>query len=79
MNHPNIRQFQLVQNKDGSLTIKFIPEDKSNINQIKNILISRFEGLLGDSVRIDFSIIDRIDPAPSGKSKLVICHYDPLN
>lgn len=77
MNYPDIRQFQLVQNKNGSLKIKFIPEDKSNIEQTKNILTSRFKGLLGDSVRIDFSIVERIDPAPSGKSKLVICHYDP--
>ena len=79
MNHPDIRQFQLVQNKYGSLTVKFIPEEKSNIEQTKNILISRFEGLLGDSVNINFSIVERIDPAPSGKSKLVICHYDPPN
>jgi len=79
MNLPDIRQFQLVQNKDSSLTVKFIPEEKSNIEQTKNILISRFEGLLGDSVNINFSIVERIDPAPSGKSKLVICHYDPPN
>jgi len=79
MNHPDVRQFQLVQNKDALLTVKFIPEDKSNIKQTKNILTSRFNGLLGDSVRIDFSIVERIDPATSGKSKLVICHYDPPN
>ena len=79
MNHPDVRQFQLVQNKDGCLTIKFIPEGKSNIEQTKTILASRFEGLLGDSVNINFSIVERIDPAPSGKSKLVICHYDPPN
>ncbi|MHC5060693.1 MAG: phenylacetate--CoA ligase family protein [Planctomycetota bacterium] len=79
MNHPDVRQFQLVQNKDASLTVKFVPEDKSNIKQTKNILTSRFKGLLGDSVRIDIFIVERIDPAPSGKSKLVICHYDPPN
>lgn len=79
MNHSDIRQFQLVQNKDGSLTVKFVPEEKSNIEQTKNILTSRFEGLLGDSIRIDFSIVEIIDPAQSGKSKLVICHYGPPN
>lgn len=79
MNHPDIRQFQLVQNKDGSLIVKFIPENKSNIEQTKNILTSRLEVLLGNSIRIDFSIVEEIDPAPSGKSKLVICHYDPPN
>jgi len=77
MNHPDVRQFQLVQNKDGCLTVKFIPENKCEIEQTKNILTSRFYSLLGDSIRIDFSIVERIAPAPSGKSKLVICHYDP--
>ena len=79
MNHSDVQQFQLVQNKDGSLTIKFIPEQNSNIEQTKSILISRFRSLLGDSIGIDFSIVERIDPAPSGKSKLVISNYHPCS
>ena len=78
MNHPDVRQFQLVQNKNGSLTIKFIPEEKSNIKQTKKILASRFKGLLGNSIRIDFAIVEKIDTAPGGKSKLVISNYIPL-
>jgi phenylacetate-CoA ligase len=77
MNHPDIRQFQLIQNKNGSLTVRFIPENKSNIELTKNILTSRFEALLGNSIGIDFSIVEKIAPDPSGKSRLVICRYEP--
>lgn len=77
MNHPNVRQFQLVQNKDSTLTVKFVPEDNNTIEATKNILTSRFKGLLGDFVTINFSVVEKIDPAPGGKSKLVICHYVP--
>jgi len=79
MNHPDIRQFQLIQNKNASLTVKFVPEQTSDIEQIKNILASRFEGLLAGSVKFEFSIVEKIEPAPSGKSKLVICRYRPPN
>lgn len=79
MNHPDIRQFQLMQNEDASLTVKFVPEQTSDIEQTRNILRSRFRGLLGDSIELQFSIVERIDPAPSGKSKLVICRYRPSN
>ena len=79
MNHPDIRQFQLIQNEDTSLTVKFVPEQTSDIEQIKKILASRFVGLLGNSVRIDFSTVEAIAPASSGKNKLVICYYQPPN
>jgi phenylacetate-CoA ligase len=78
MNHPDIRQFQIIQNKNGSLTVNFIPEEKSNIEDTKKLLVSRFKDILGDSVNIDFSIVEKIDPDPSGKSRLVICHYDRM-
>lgn len=76
MNHPCIRQFQLVQNKDSSLTVKFIAEEKYDIEQIKKLLTSRLSSLLGDSIRIEFLLVQKIEPAPSGKSKLVISNYD---
>jgi len=79
MNHPDIRQFQLIQNEDASLTVKFVPEQYSDTEHTKNILASRFEGLLAGSIKLEFSIAEAIAPAPSGKSKLVICHYRPSN
>jgi phenylacetate-CoA ligase len=76
MNHPDIRQFQLIQNKDGTLTIKSVLEEKGNIENIKKDILSRFKSLLGDSLNIDFSLVEKIDLDPSGKSRLVICRYD---
>lgn len=75
MNHQDVRQFQLVQNKDASLTIKFVSAEKNNIEQTKHILASRFESVLGDRIKFDFSIVQNIPPAASGKSKLVISNY----
>ena len=79
MNHSCIRQFQLIQNEDASLTVKFVPEDAGDIGNITDTLTSRFEALLADSVKFDFSIVKTIAPAPSGKSKLVICRCDRPN
>ena len=77
MNHPQIRQFQLVQNEDGSLTVKFVAEEKCDIERAKRLLLSRFSSLLCNSIKINFLIVDNIPPAASGKSKLVISNYNP--
>jgi hypothetical protein len=77
MNHPNIRQFQLIQNADASLTVEFVAEKFSDVTQTKKLLTGRFHGLLGDSIRIEYSVVEKIAPAQSGKSVLVVTHYDP--
>lgn len=75
MTHQNIRQFQLVQQSDGSLTIRYVPEDSANTEQIEALLLNRFKDLIGNSIEIRFEIPQSIPPAPSGKSKLVVSHY----
>lgn len=77
MNHPQIRQFQLVQNGNGSLTVRYIAEPGTDIGQIENLLLLRYRELLGHSMGIEIERTDRIAPACSGKSKLVISHYRP--
>jgi phenylacetate-CoA ligase len=77
MNHPQIRQFQLVQNANGSLTVRYIAEPGTDIGQIENLLLLRYRDLLGSSMGIEIERTDRIAPACSGKSKLVISHYRP--
>ena len=52
-------------------------EASSLLEQLKNLFKSRFEQFLGNSIKLNFSIVDKIDPASSGKSKLVISNYDP--
>ena len=75
MNHPQIRQFQLIQNEDGSLTIRYIAETAGNTNRLEHLLLYRYSKLLGPSIAIKTEQVEKISPAPSGKSKLVISNY----
>jgi phenylacetate-CoA ligase len=76
MNHPQIRQFQVLQNDNGSLTVRYIAEPGSDSGTIEDLLLLRFRDLLGPSMSIEMERTDRISPAPSGKSKLVISNYN---
>jgi phenylacetate-CoA ligase len=75
MNHPHVRQFQLVQNRDGSFTVRYVPEQRADIEQLDDLLLYRYRTLMGDSIRIKIEKTSSIPPAVSGKSKLVISDY----
>jgi phenylacetate-CoA ligase len=77
MNHPQVRQFQLVQQADGSLTVRYVPENHADRQTIESLLKARFEDLLGPSLPIEMDKVNQIPPAPSGKIKLVISNYKP--
>ncbi len=79
MNHPLIRQFQLIQNRDSSLTIKYIPETKTDNTRLENLLLYRFEKLLHASINIHTKKVKKIPPTPGGKTKLVICKLNQSN
>lgn len=76
MNHPNIRQFQIVQNANGSLTIKYVKEPQEECQKLESLLKPRFEAILGGHLPISFDEVCNIPQATSGKSKLVVSHYD---
>lgn len=75
MNHNQIRQFQIVQNKEGSVVVKYVPEPKAQTADIEELLRFRFSSLLPPSVSLDFEKVQKIETAASGKSKLVISDY----
>jgi phenylacetate-CoA ligase len=77
MTHQRIRQFQLVQDKDGSLTIRYIPENVADTEQLDALLLYRFRHMLGDTIEIKIKETTVIRPAASGKSKLVVSNYHP--
>jgi len=77
MNHPHIRQFQLVQNGDGSFIVRYVPENGADTRELDDLLLYRYENLLGDSIEITIEKTTSIPPAASGKTKLVISHYKP--
>jgi len=75
MNHPWIRQFQLVQNKDASLTIRYVTEKDTDTARLEHLLLYRFKKLFGDSIAVTAKKCDEIATGPAGKTKLVISHY----
>ncbi|UCG50099.1 MAG: phenylacetate--CoA ligase family protein [Phycisphaerales bacterium] len=77
MNHPQIRQFQLVQTVDGSLNVRYVPDGGADTSQMETLLLERYRKLLGPSVAIEVEAVEKIAPAASGKSKLVVSHYKP--
>lgn len=74
-----IRQFQLIQNADASLTIKYCPEKNANTLALEQLLLTRYKNLLGQTIHIEVKMVDHILPAPNGKSLLVISNYKPHN
>jgi len=77
MNHPQIRQFQIIQNKNGNITVRYVTEAGTNAEQIESLLLVRYREILGPSINIEMKKADEIAPASSGKSKLVISNYKP--
>lgn len=77
MNHPHIRQFRLVQERDGKLVVRYVCEQEANVEQLDNLLLGRFRSLVGRSIEVRLEEVSFLPPAPSGKSKLVVSHYDP--
>ena len=75
MNHPWIRQFQLVQNKDASVTIRYASDKNADTATLEHLLLYRLKNLLGDFISITAERCDEIAPGPAGKTKLVISHY----
>ncbi len=77
MTHQHVRQFQLVQNDNGSFTIKYVPERNADTKQLDELLLYRYRNLVGNSIEIKIEKTTLIPPAASGKSKLVVSHYKP--
>ncbi len=75
MNHPQIRQFRLVQERNGDFTVRYVPENAVNIEQLEHLLRGRFQTLLGDAIPIRLERAAFIAPEPTGKSKLVVSYY----
>lgn len=77
MTHQKIRQFQLVQNEDASLTIRYVPENGADTEKLDSLFLRRYHDFLGNSMKIKIEKSTTIYPAVSGKSKLVISRYKP--
>jgi len=75
LNDPRIRQFQVVQNVDAGLNVKYVHEPGVDKSTLEKLICQRLREILGSAVSIELVPVMVIAPAESGKSKLVISHY----
>ena len=68
-NHPDIIQFQLIQEEDGSLSLLYISErEKLNIDDI----VDKIKNKVGGNITLNLKRVDRIEPTASGKHRFTI-------
>jgi phenylacetate-CoA ligase len=79
MTHQQIRQFQIVQEASGNFLIRYVPEKHAEITAIDNLLMCRFRNLLGHGIGVQIQKTGALPPASSGKTKLVVSHYEAPN
>ena len=75
MNISQVRQFQIVQNRDGNMAVKYVPQEDADIHEIDRLIKSRFEPITGNSIKFKIEKVTTIKPAKSGKIKLVFSDY----
>ena len=75
MNISQVRQFQIVQNSDGDLSVKYVPQEDADIHEIDRIIKSRFAPVVSDSIKFNIEKVATIKPAKSGKLQLVVSNY----
>lgn len=75
MNISQVRQFQIVQNTAGDLTVKYVPAEDADTLWISKLIKSRFEPIIGNSIKLNIETVTAIKPAKSGKIKLVVSDY----
>ena len=60
MNHPQIRQFQIIQNTKGDLLIKYIKEPNADKLALDELLKSRYRRLLNNTLPIETDCVNKI-------------------
>ncbi len=70
--HPGVRQFQIVQEPDLSLVVRYVREPDCAVDAIETVIATRLGSRLGNRVRISFQSVAEIIPEKSGKYRMVI-------
>lgn len=66
-----IKQYQLVQETEGELTIKIVKIDEYTNNHTKQIL-KLMQTYVGSSVKLNLQFVSQIPPTRSGKYRFII-------
>ena len=75
MNISQVRQFQIIQNSVGDLTVRYEPQEDADIHEIDRLIKSRFAPFIGNSIKFNIEKVTTINPAKSGKLQLVVSNY----
>ncbi len=71
--HGQIRQFQVVQTAPNAVTVRLVPTRELTDVELTG-LRQKLHRFLGETVAVEFAIVDEIKPEPSGKVRTVIAH-----
>jgi len=75
VSHPNVRQYQLIQNEDASVTFRYVPERDCDVTSLGNMLVLRLEAAFHKQVRVTSECVNELSITRGGKSMLLISHY----
>ncbi len=70
-----VRQFQLIQEQLDHVTVRVVPNTSLSPGDSQALAAAvgaHFGGALGDDVRVDVLLVDRIEPTPAGKHLFLI-------
>jgi len=71
---PGLRQFQVVQEADGAITVRYVP-DESFTPGVLDYFTTRVRETLGDSMAVRYDRVEKIRLSASGKLRLVESRY----
>jgi phenylacetate-CoA ligase len=74
--HEKVRQFQVVQTEPNAVVVRIVPARQFNGTETDE-LRGKLARFLGDAVKIDFEVVDHIQPEPSGKIRNVVSLVKP--
>jgi len=72
-NRDFIKKFQAIQKDFEHIIIKLVLTDRKQLNKSKEPLVEAIKKVMGADCKVEFEIVDNIEPTPSGKFQYTIC------
>jgi phenylacetate-CoA ligase len=76
---PEIRQFQVVHNEPGGITIRYIPDCGFTPEVLERVRCRIAMELDSEPFAVHFERVEVIAPSPSGKPQIVLSRLDPAD
>jgi phenylacetate-CoA ligase len=69
-----VKNYQFYQDKEGDVTLKYVPGDDVNSEAIINQVVISLQNIIKDSANLNIEIVDKI-PHDNGKNRFIISEY----